>query len=637
MDGPVIHFLQSTERKKLIMDTTRKTKRRGLLFLLGALLGIGLISNVAATDYSLSGAVAAEETSSTDTTSEATSETESSTDSSSDSSSETTTAVVTDTFTVSSLTNNIGSYSSIGTYSGPDTGNGRNSGATYSICSWKGTTEFRLRSTAPSGIVSTISGGTITNVRVYWGTSGTGTRTLTFYGSNQAYDSLSESTTADDFGTSLGTLSYDTSNVYSDFPVDGSYSYIGVRATSANVVYLTSIVFTWEPTTKASITLSPSTVEIDVSESDQTVGVTLQNLTEDALTLSSTSSDYYEITQSGSGSSFTLTISATGKSATSSEGVTVTVAAGSVSATLTIIVTAKSTTTFTKVTSITSADIGYNFVIGYEGESSVTLAGIKSGSYLTVGSGGTLEGSTLSVLGDVVELWALSNGNADNEYSLWSNTGGHYLGHGTNVTQPTTIGDTCSFSITVSDGLASITNDTSTALGFNLTNYFSFYSTSTNGGNICLYKASEQSSHYTASLDWATNFLSVTAGPCTNKDGSAIADVWSTVSGSYANLANQLEKDFLTWGTDNEDGSNDIEKALARYDHIVSKYSSSITDITDFLGRNPTTTNSSILYSFINNDDASSYITIGVIGGVTIILIASYMVITNRKKKEEEK
>ncbi|MBR1732976.1 MAG: chitobiase/beta-hexosaminidase C-terminal domain-containing protein, partial [Alloprevotella sp.] len=91
-----------------------------------------------------------------------------------------------------------------------------------------------------SGIVSTVSGGTVKSVKI---TVASGSNTVDVYGSNTAYTSAGDLyATTDNVtqGTLLGSLA-----ASGTITVQGSYKYIGIRSNNG-AIYLSSVEVTWE-------------------------------------------------------------------------------------------------------------------------------------------------------------------------------------------------------------------------------------------------------------------------------------------------------------------------------------------------------------------------------------------------------
>ena len=117
-----------------------------------------------------------------------------------------------------------------------------NSDAVYAGNSAGSNESIQLRSNnSNSGIITTASGGTLTNVTVTWNENTAEGRTLQVYGSHTAYTSPTELYSAETFGELLGTIVKGTSE---ELAITGSYEYLGLRSASG-AMYLTEIDITW--------------------------------------------------------------------------------------------------------------------------------------------------------------------------------------------------------------------------------------------------------------------------------------------------------------------------------------------------------------------------------------------------------
>jgi hypothetical protein len=118
-----------------------------------------------------------------------------------------------------------------------------NSDAVYAGQSAGGNESIQLRSNnSNSGIITTASGGTVTNVTVTWNESTNNGRTLNVYGSHTAYTSPTELYSAETYGDLLGTIVKGESV---ELEISGSYEYVGLRSASG-AMYLSQIDITWE-------------------------------------------------------------------------------------------------------------------------------------------------------------------------------------------------------------------------------------------------------------------------------------------------------------------------------------------------------------------------------------------------------
>jgi len=120
---------------------------------------------------------------------------------------------------------------------------GSASDAVYTVQCAGDKSSIQLRSNNNnSGIVSTSSGGIVTNVSVNWNSETSNGRTLNIYGKNSAYSSASDLYNNNTQGTLLGTIVKGTST---SLEISGSYEYIGMRSASG-AMYITEIDVTWE-------------------------------------------------------------------------------------------------------------------------------------------------------------------------------------------------------------------------------------------------------------------------------------------------------------------------------------------------------------------------------------------------------
>ncbi len=118
-----------------------------------------------------------------------------------------------------------------------------------------------------------------------------------------------------------------------------------------------------------------------------------------------------------------------------------------------------------------------------------------------------------------------------------------------------------------------------------------------------------------AAKEWATTFENNTSSACKdpNADNSAaLANVWTTLKNSYNALSSTAQAALKN----NTSGDSTIASALARYTHIVNRYSS----LDDFMGlRSSTSSISSIVNSYNSTNNAISIAIVIVFVGVTSI------------------
>lgn len=114
------------------------------------------------------------------------------------------------------------------------------SSAVYAGNSAGGNDSIQLRSkNSNSGIITTKSGGKLSEVSVAWNSNTESGRTLNVYGKNSAYSTAENLYNTSNQGTLLGTIVCGTST---SLTISGDYAYVGVRS-SSGAMYITSITF----------------------------------------------------------------------------------------------------------------------------------------------------------------------------------------------------------------------------------------------------------------------------------------------------------------------------------------------------------------------------------------------------------
>ena len=115
------------------------------------------------------------------------------------------------------------------------------SSAVYAGQSAGGNSSIQLRSKkSNSGIVTTASGGTVSEITVDWNSNTTSERKLDIYGKNTPYAAPTDLYSDNSKGTKIGSISMGTTSL----TVTGDYRYIGVRSNSG-ALYMNSLTITW--------------------------------------------------------------------------------------------------------------------------------------------------------------------------------------------------------------------------------------------------------------------------------------------------------------------------------------------------------------------------------------------------------
>ncbi len=216
---------------------------------------------------------------------------------------------------------------------------GTYSSAVYAGNSAGGNSSIQLRksssSQAPSGIITTTSGGNAKKVTVRWNSNTQSGRIITIYGKNSPYTSVSDLYDESSCGTVLGTIVCGTST---ELTISGNYKYIGIMA-SNGAVYLEEIDIEWKTATSAplsSIAVSGQTTNFTQGDTfvfDGTVTATYTDGSTADVTSSATCSGY-NLSNTGT-QTVTVSYTENGVTKTTSYTITVSASSGGISETIT--------------------------------------------------------------------------------------------------------------------------------------------------------------------------------------------------------------------------------------------------------------------------------------------------------------
>lgn len=132
-------------------------------------------------------------------------------------------------------------------------------------------------------------------------------------------------------------------------------------------------------------------------------------------------------------------------------------------------------------------------------------------------------------------------------------------------------------------------------------------------------------------LAFGTSFLNKTANACADgtKDNSeALKATWTALTTEFNALSDGAKKVVKDAAANN--AGTDLEKAMARYDHIVKRYSAAHTEINDFIGRGVTT---SLTNQLFKANTTNNVMVISLIACASVAAIGSFFFI--RKRKEQ--
>lgn len=132
-------------------------------------------------------------------------------------------------------------------------------------------------------------------------------------------------------------------------------------------------------------------------------------------------------------------------------------------------------------------------------------------------------------------------------------------------------------------------------------------------------------------LAFGTSFLNKTVDACADgtKDNSVeLKTIWATLNTEFNALSDGAKK-VVKEAIANNAGT-DLEKAMARYDHIVKRYSATHTEINDFIGRGVT---ASLTNQLFKANTTNNIMVISLIACASAAAIGSFFFI--RKRKEQ--
>lgn len=118
----------------------------------------------------------------------------------------------------------------------------KTSGAVYAGNSANKDGSIQLRSKENAGIVSTTSGGRITQIVVTWDSSTPSGRQLDIYGSDEPYTSIAD---LYDYKKPIASAIYENESTTSKLTIEGNYPYVGIRSNDG-ALYIKDITFVWE-------------------------------------------------------------------------------------------------------------------------------------------------------------------------------------------------------------------------------------------------------------------------------------------------------------------------------------------------------------------------------------------------------
>jgi hypothetical protein len=280
------------------------------------------------------------------------------------------------------------------------------SGAVYAGNSAGGNDSIQLRTTSPSSIWTTSSGGIFAGIEVTWHSSTADGRSIEIYGKSSAYASADLYDNSKK-GTLIGEIAKGNSTIEGDL---GEYEYIGIKA-KGGALYLTEIDIYWaaaDPVIEYEDSSTTANLVV-INGSTNTIDFNAKNFASISTgifsnTPTNSNSSYANLSYSVSGTTVTITV--TGK-AVGSESFTI--SATGCANTLTLNVTVQASTTFDSLV-ISTATTATSF---NEDEAFAVTGLVVTANYTVGGSPSTVEFSasegnldqlTYTVGGNVIEI-----------------------------------------------------------------------------------------------------------------------------------------------------------------------------------------------------------------------------------------
>ena len=184
-----------------------------------------------------------------------------------------------------------------------------NSDAVYAGNTAGGNDAIQMRSNNNnSGIVTTASGGMVTNITVTWNSNTSDGRTLNVYGKNAAYSAATD-LYGNYAGTLIGTIVKGTST---ELVIDDEYAFIGVRSNNG-ALWLDEIQITWEDGSGVTPpSIEANNVEIAYDATEGAIAYTINNPADNGELTATTTAEWLTIGEIGETVPFTCTVNEDG-------------------------------------------------------------------------------------------------------------------------------------------------------------------------------------------------------------------------------------------------------------------------------------------------------------------------------------
>lgn len=139
---------------------------------------------------------------------------------------------------------------------------------------------IQIRTSKPSGIVSTTSGGTIKSVKIFFNSATTNGRVVDVYAKNTAYTSVVNLFSTENQGTKIGSVTKAENALEHTITPTSDYQYIGIRSNNS-ALYLDKIEIVWEVPDAGEPVIRVDPTSLTINEDGGSFNVTGTNLNDD--------------------------------------------------------------------------------------------------------------------------------------------------------------------------------------------------------------------------------------------------------------------------------------------------------------------------------------------------------------------
>ena len=481
--------------------------------------------------------------------------------------------------------------------------------------------DIQIRSTNSSGIVTTTSGGTLMSISITFATNTADGRVIDVYAKNSAYtESANLYGTNTDKGTKVTSLTYLTTNSGTKYTYEfeTDYEYIGIRSNSG-VIYISEISISWIPKASSFGTLNHIKVTTLPNKTDYLVGETFVR---DGLVVTAYDAVDEEtankIVVLHNDANLTIVYDETFTTAGENE-ILLEYEKDGKTAETSFNVTVHGLRRFEKIIAPLT-DWSGSYIITSSNDNKIFNSNVNTLDSTDNASDITMADNIISTyVFNTFTIEKISNSDSESDlYTIKSNKG-LYIGN-TKADNTLMSSDTTQYtnSISFENGSATITASGGYKLNFNAqAKRFRYYSS----GSVNLYRLVNDDAE-----TFSTSIINDLTCDPTGATAPSL-DEWNLLQELYLTLANEAKEYLLTSGA-SESGST-IQKALAKYEYIISKYGN---QYTNFIGREVNASNMSKLsITKATNRNISIVLVIVTMSTLTTFL-GLYLL---RKKKEQ--